>query len=64
VNSENKIKLLESVDSDPHLNLQMEIPNEACRTANATPVLRLRGGVGEEVIEGQTAEETVVRDSF
>jgi hypothetical protein len=53
----------ELVDSYPHLNLQMEIPkcteNEVCTTANTTPVLRLRGGGGEEVIEKQRAEETV-----
>jgi hypothetical protein len=33
--------------------------NEAFSTANATPILRLRGGIGEVAIEGQTAEETV-----
>jgi hypothetical protein len=54
VNSENNnLKLLESVDSYP-LNLQTETSeNEACRTANATPMLRLRGGVGDEFNEGQ-----------
>jgi hypothetical protein len=52
---------LKSVDSYP-LNLQTEIPKctekEACKT-NATPMLRLRGGVGEEVNEGQNEEEIV-----
>jgi hypothetical protein len=51
VNFENNIKLLESVDSYP-LNLQTEISEN-------TLMLRLRGGVGEEVNKGQNKEETV-----
>jgi hypothetical protein len=55
---------LKLVDSDPPLNLRTEIANctenEAIPTTDTdTPVLRLRGGIGEEVNEGQNEEEIV-----